>query len=96
MSDWTDRTQQLEELAFIDEGAAYEVDQAGIYRDPTTKKLVLLTATGCSCWEGDYDEEQYDSLAELEDALVNRKRTYNPTLAGVTELVTEARKNGAA
>lgn len=87
---YDDRAAQLRELAFVDEADSYEVDQTGIYVDENGT-FVLLTASGCSCWEGDYDEEQFESLDALENALINGDRTYNPSLNGARQLVAEAR-----
>lgn len=47
----------------VDESESYEVDITEIWDDG--EKWHLLTATGCSCWAGEYDEEEYDSLDEL-------------------------------
>ncbi len=83
----------LQKLAFIDEAVgAYEVDQAGIYFDRTTGKFGLLTASGCSCWNGEWNAEWYDSLDELEEALMGKERTYNPSLSGAKELISDARE----
>ena len=78
-------------LASIDEADSYEVDEAHILRNKKTGKYVLRTASGCSCWSGDYDEEVYDSLDELEYALIHSGRDYNPSLSGVDTLMAEAR-----
>lgn len=88
---WNDRTAQLEELAFLDKSECYETDYTGVYFDEETAQYALLTASGCSCWEGEYDEEQYDSLDALQAALFEGQRTYNPSLEGVKTLMTEAR-----
>ena len=53
-----ERRAELRELAFIDESADYEVDQASICVDEKGT-FYLLTASGCSCWSGEYEEEQY-------------------------------------
>lgn len=88
---WDDRVEQLKKLAFIDESERYKVDQTGIFYDPLTTKFVLLTATGCSCWDGEYDEERFDSLDSLETSLITDSRDHNPTLMGVRVLMAEAR-----
>lgn len=87
---YEERASQLRELAFIDESQPYEVDQTGIYVDESGV-FVLLTASGCSCWEGEYNEEQFASLEALEISLLNDDRTYNPSLLGAKALVAEAR-----
>lgn len=88
---WWDRVEELIELAFISEADDYEIDQAGIYFDPATKRYALLTASGCSCWDGEFDEEQFDTLDDLEASLADEDRTYNPTLKGAQQLVLDAR-----
>lgn len=89
---YDNRRNELRELAFIDESQPYEVDQAGIYVDEDGT-FILLTASGCSCWEGDYNEEQFSSFEALEASLLNEDRTYNPSLSGARELLEEARKS---
>jgi len=42
-----------EEIHSEDHGAAYEVDQAKLYKKD--KKYAMLMATGCSCWEGNFE-----------------------------------------
>lgn len=86
-----DRPIELRILSSVDEADPYEVDEAHIGVDAATGKFVLLTASGCSCWDGEYDEEVYDSLDALERALVTDDRRYNPTLMGARQLVAEAR-----
>lgn len=72
-----DRVKQLQELAFIDESAEYEVDTNGIYYDPKTHKFVLLSCSGCSCWDGSYDEFQADSLDELLEILIFQQENHD-------------------
>lgn len=80
-------------LAGLDESAAYEIDVTEIWRkDDGT--FALLTASGCSCWDGDYDEESYATLDDLAAALVDERtdqRTYNPAPPNVAGLVAAAR-----
>lgn len=95
--DYYDRQKSLTILASIDESEPYEVDEAIIGLDQDGR-FVLLTASGCSCWDGDYDEEVFDSLDALEKALIqgdedgNDKYHYNPSLNGARALVAEARE----
>jgi len=89
--DFDNRRNELRELAFIDESADYEVDQTSICVDEDGT-FILLTASGCSCWSGEYEEEQFDSFEALENALVGGDRTYNPSLTGVQTLLAEARE----
>ena len=91
---WWDRVKKLEQLGFLDESEPYEVDQTGVFFDPKTNKYVLLTASGCSCWDGDFEEEQFDTLNELEESLMDgRQRQYNPALENVKTLMDEVREN---
>ena len=85
-----ERRAELRELAFIDESANYEIDQASICVDEEGT-YYLLTASGCSCWMGEYSEEQFSSFEALEAALLNGDRTYNPSLSGAQSLLGEAR-----
>src|SRR5689334_13277882 len=89
--DWASVKNGLIELAFIDESYPYEVDQAMIGIDKTTSQFVLMTATGCSCWEGESTVEEFSSLEELESSLMNKDRTYNPSLKGAESLLQEAK-----
>lgn len=91
MKSWDDRVGELEQLAYVDEADSWEVDRTGIFRDPKTGKLALLTASGCSCWDGEFFEEQHATLAALAAALLTTDRTHNPTLKGAEALVAEAR-----
>jgi hypothetical protein len=80
------------ELAMVDEADAYEVDEAYIYYHPASGKFFLQTATGCSCWDGEYETEEYDSLLALETALIDGDRTYNPSLNGAKTLLAESKQ----
>ena len=96
--DYDDRTAQLTELAFLDESESYEVDYTFIGLD-AAGKFVLLTASGCSCWDGDYDEATFDTLDALASSLIdgdedgNDKYRYNPSLVGAKQAVEDARKS---
>lgn len=84
-------------VAGVDESEAYEVDITEIWHDGA--KWHLLTATGCSCWDGDYDDEEYDSLEALAAAIgveSDIDRRYNPSLEGARKIVDEARQWAAA
>lgn len=91
--DFDKRKDELVELAFIDQSADWEVDMFGIYFDEKTGKFCYLAASGCSCWDGYYQEEEYNSLEELADALNARSGGYSPSIKGENFLVEEARKN---
>lgn len=91
-SDWYEVEKKLTHLAFLDEADSYEVDQCLIGIDPTTGKFILMTASGCSCWDGYATVEEFDSLDALESSLINEDRTYNPSLNGAKSLMQEARE----
>lgn len=84
-----DRIEELNCLAEIDESRDYEVDMAGIYTDGD--KFYFITASGCSCWDGEYDETVYDSFEDLKKAIITDDVSdYNPSLNGVRYLITTA------
>jgi len=78
-------------LAALDESEPYEVDVTEIYQRPDGK-LILATASGCSCWDGDYDTDEFDTLDALWlSAKFADNRRWNPSWRGSEELVREAR-----
>lgn len=90
-SDYDDRKSELKTLAFIDEADSYEVDENGIYTDG--EKFYLLSASGCSCWDGEFDEVEYNSFEELKQALLGDEGDgyrYCPSLEGARQLIKEA------
>jgi hypothetical protein len=78
-------------LAEIDESEAYEVDITEIYRHGD--KFILATASGCSCWSGEYDVEEFTSLDALADAIgiEGPDRRYQPSLKAAADLIAQAR-----
>lgn len=77
-------------LAAINESESYEVDNTEIWR--SGDKFILVTASGCSCWGGEYEEETFDSLDNLErSVLVREGYIHNPSVLGAKELVVRAR-----
>lgn len=90
--EYDDRRASLRELAFVDEADSYEVDEVGIYTDGG--KFYILSASGCSCWDGDYDEEIFDDFESLKTFLLNEDmQRYNPSLNGAKALIAEAESN---
>jgi hypothetical protein len=85
--DYYDRTKELEEILSIDNSESYEVDYAGVYWDPKTSKIAYITASGCSCWDGDYAEEQFGSIEALRRSLLHDEKQYNPSLSTATQLI---------
>jgi hypothetical protein len=83
---------ELIELATIDESADWAVDYAEIFYDPDKKELVLLTASGCSCWEGEYQEERAKTWKALKEALLKGDTDYNPTIKGAEIVFKEAKE----
>jgi hypothetical protein len=78
-------------LADIDESQPYEIDVTEIYQD-AAGNFVLVTASGCSCWDGDYDEETYTTYPELVAALnllTAPERYYNPSPSGAADLLAQ-------
>lgn len=78
-------------IAGIDESEQYETDVTEIWHDG--RSFHLLTASGCSCWAGDYDDETYPTLDELERQIGldgDEDRMYNPTLKGAQTLMQRA------
>ena len=83
-------------LACIDESESYEVDVSEIYLNTKTKKFILVTASGCSCWDGEYEDEEYSSLNDIKKYLLSRDDrgySYNPSVRGAIELVEMAKEN---
>ena len=62
MSD-IDKTWTL--LGEIDDSESYEIDITAIYRRPDGV-FILAIAEGCSCWDGDYDIEEFVDLDAIE------------------------------
>jgi hypothetical protein len=50
-------------IAEVDIGQDYEIDQAAIYQTDTG--YILATASGCSCWSGEWSITEYETLADL-------------------------------
>ena len=67
MDDYSRRIKKLTELAFVDNSEGCEVDKFGIYLDEEDGKFCFISAEGCSCWEGDYDEEKFDTEQIVEE-----------------------------
>ena len=82
----------LKVLAVLDESASYEVDITELHYDPKTKELVLWTASGCSCWDGDFDEERFKSLGAVKKSLLTEEKDFNPSFKGAYHLIEEARE----
>lgn len=79
------------QLAEDDQSEAYEVDIASIYIDEQGL-FVLATASGCSCWSGEWDTETYPTLDALANATVGVDRQWHYSQVGYEKLVAEARE----
>ena len=90
--EYYDIKKELTELAMLDESADYEVDYTFIGLDEKTGKFALVTASGCSCWDGGADVEYFDDLDQMEQSLVTEDRTYNPSLLGAKSVMQEAKE----
>lgn len=62
---------RLIELASYDDADSYEVDMGGIYYDKDSEKFVFASASGCSCWDGDWSTYEYNKLGDLAKDLVD-------------------------
>lgn len=91
---WYTRVDELECLAFLDEAEPYTVDQCGVYLDTKSGKFYVLTASGCSCWSGEYDEEEYDTLSEVFAALDDGSFPWHVSIAGSEDLKQQLRDYG--
>lgn len=89
--DWRDPPTSLTTfLTGVDESEAYEVDYTEIWT--TNDGYALVTASGCSCWDGDYNMTTYSTLDALEADLKNTERDYgNPSIETCDLLMKEAR-----
>jgi hypothetical protein len=85
------RVGELTELAYLDSSADYEVDYAGIYTDG--KLFYYITASGCSCWDGDYDEKVFNDFESLRKFVLNEDMPqWNPSINGAKELIEESKR----
>ncbi len=80
-------------IAEIDESQPCEVDQTLIFFDKNREVFLLVTASGCSCWDGECEIEEYNSLDDIALQLSGRDQrgfVYNPSPKGVKTLLAEA------
>jgi hypothetical protein len=77
-------------IASIDEGEPYETDQTDILVE-TEGTFLLATASGCSCWDGDWYVTRYDTVEELLEDIGPQGSAdnggYNPSFKGVEDLL---------
>ncbi len=79
------------ELSSVDESECYEVDIAEIWYRSVDGRFLLRTASGCSCWDGEYDREEFPTFEELKRHLLgDNDSRYNPSLSGAIQILDEA------
>ena len=90
-----DYEQELVVLASLDASEAYEVDYTLIGYDKKIGQFVIVTASGCSCWDGECDVEYYPTISDLFKSLgiYGKDREFQPSLKGAEQLIEEVRKN---
>ena len=91
---WTGDKERVIPIAAIDESEYYETDITEVYFDTHSNEFLLISASGCSCWDGDYSETRYTDVESLEKALLDdgNKDQYNPTWKGANELLEQVRE----
>lgn len=78
-------------VAVVDDSQEYEVDITELYKNGD--QWVLLTASGCSCWSGEYETRTFGSLDELVTAIKSKDSDaylFNPSADGLTRLIAQA------
>ncbi len=95
MGTYYDIQEKLIILAELDESEDYEVDYTLIGYEKEMGKFVLVTASGCSCWDGEADVEYYDTLSDLQKSIgvFGKEREFNPSLKGAERAIYEAMEN---
>lgn len=82
-------------LATLDQSQSYEVDVTEIWKSPDGR-IQLVTASGCSCWSGEYDIEGdgFTSVDALEKFLTSEDTSsgFNPSVKAREQLLAEARQ----
>lgn len=79
------------QLAEVDESQPYEVDRTAIF-STSEGEFILATASGCSCWSGEWQIERFKTLEEIENAW-RTDREYGFSYRTAVTLLDEARKN---
>jgi len=82
-------------IAEIDESESYETDQTQILVEPEGTFL-LATASGCSCWGGEWYVTRYDTVEELLEDIGPTGDAdnggYNPSFEGVKDLAEQVKE----
>lgn len=80
-------------LASSDLADSYEVDEFRIYQTLDEKVFIFASASGCSCWDGDWQVEFYFSLDDMPKHVLEREGyEFNPSIAGIEEMVRMAKE----
>lgn len=78
------------QLAVVDESEDYEVDRAAIYVHEDGR-FMWRTATGCSCWDGEWDETFFGGFDLLVlHILGDNGDRRNPSLDGAATMIDAA------
>lgn len=95
MTQYHEIEKELIVLAELDEGEAYEVDYTMIGYHREKGKFALVTASGCSCWDGCCDVEYFDTFLDLQKSIgvFGKDRQFNPSLKGAERAIFEAMEN---
>lgn len=87
--DYYNRKGELVELASSDYSDGYDIDEYGIYTDGNV--FYVLSASGCSCWDGDFDEVEFADFDGVKNYLLKEdSHNYYISLNRASELVKEA------
>lgn len=90
LEDRNGKTETWTKIAEVDESEGYEIDQTRIYLTPTG--FALATASGCSCWGGEWEVEEFETLEALYQSMKWDDRAYNPSWKGAEDLKAQAEK----
>lgn len=71
-------------IAEVDESQDYEIDQTRVYQTPDG--YAVAVASGCSCWDGDWEADEFKTLDEAFASLQYDDRAFNPTMRGIDDL----------
>lgn len=73
------------------EGGPYEIDDIEIYQTPDG--YFLRTASGCSCWDGEYDEYTFPNLEQVAVWMFGVDSQWHPSYKRSLELLKEVFQN---
>ena len=90
--DYYDRIKQLVTLALQDNSAEYETDITGIFYNPSSGEFSVISASGCSCWDGMGIEYVFQSISDVKRFLFSTYLPFYITDDDADALVTVAFK----